>query len=166
MNILLDLFSWFANNILTRPEFFVGLIVLLGYIMLKKPIYECFAGFVKATVGYMILNVGAAGLVSTFRPILAGLGDRFKLDAAVIDPYFGLNAVNAALESVGLTTSWIMISLLIGFILNIVLVLLRNGFFQLDGRTHPAADGKCRFCYWSSTDVCGLANGQNRREIG
>lgn len=126
MDFLLDLFSWFANNILTRPEFFIGLIVLLGYILLKKPFYECFAGFVKATVGYMILNVGAAGLVTTFRPILAGLGGRFKLEAAVIDPYFGLNAVNAALESIGLTTSWTMISLLIGFVLNIVLVLRLN----------------------------------------
>lgn len=93
---------------------------------MKKPLYECFAGFIKATVGYMILNVGAGGLVTTFRPILAGLNDRFNLDAAVIDPYFGLNAVNAALENLGISLSWTMISLLIGFSLNIVLVLFRK----------------------------------------
>nr|WP_311771937.1 PTS ascorbate transporter subunit IIC [Listeria booriae] len=126
LDFLLNGFEWFANNILQKPEFFVGIIVFIGYVLLRKPIYECFAGFVKATVGYIILNVGAAGLVTTFRPILAGLSDRFGLDAAVIDPYFGLNAVNAALESIGLTTSWTMISLLIGFVLNIVVVLLRK----------------------------------------
>ncbi|MBC1522281.1 PTS ascorbate transporter subunit IIC [Listeria aquatica] len=126
MNILLSCFEWFANNILQKPEFFIGIIVFIGYLLLKKPIYECFAGFVKATVGYMILNVGAAGLVSTFRPILAGLNDRFHLDAAVIDPYFGLNAVNAAMKSIGLTTSWTMIALLVGFVLNILLVLFRK----------------------------------------
>ena len=74
----------------------------------------------------MILKVGAGGLVTTFRPILAGLNDRFGLNAAVIDPYFGLNAVNKALESIGQTTSWTMIALLIGFILNILLVLGRK----------------------------------------
>lgn len=126
MDIFLRIFEWFANNILQKPEFFIGIIVFVGYVLLKKPLYECFAGFIKATVGYMILNVGAGGLVTTFRPILAGLNDRFNLDAAVIDPYFGLNAVNAALENLGISLSWTMISLLIGFSLNIVLVLFRK----------------------------------------
>lgn len=120
------LFELFVNNILTKPEFFIGILVFIGYLLMKKPFYEAFSGFIKATVGYMILNVGAGGLVSTFRPILAGLNQRFGLNAAVIDPYFGLNAVNSALASIGLTTSWTMIALLIGFTLNIVLVLLRK----------------------------------------
>ena len=115
----------FVDNILGRPEFFIGIIVFIGYLLLKKPIYEAFAGFIKGTVGYMILNVGSGGLVTTFRPILAGLNGRFGLNAAVIDPYFGLNAVNTALESIGLASSWTMISLLIGFVLNIILVLFR-----------------------------------------
>lgn len=126
MGFLELIWQIFVNNILGRPEFLIGIIVFIGYLLLKKPFYEAFAGFIKGTVGYMILNVGAGGLVSTFRPILAGLNGRFGLNAAVIDPYFGLNAVNAALESVGLTTSWTMIALLIGFILNILLVLFRK----------------------------------------
>ena len=96
MDIFLRIFEWFANNILQKPEFFIGIIVFVGYVLLKKPLYECFAGFIKATVGYMILNVGAGGIVTTFRPILAGVNYRFNLDAAVIDPYFGLHADNAA----------------------------------------------------------------------
>lgn len=69
MEMLLAPLNWFSQNILQNPAFFVGLLVLIGYLLLKKPIYEVFAGFVKATVGYLILNVGAGGLVTTFRPI-------------------------------------------------------------------------------------------------
>ena len=73
MEILNTVFTFVSNNILTKAEFFVGLIVLVGYILLGRKWYETLAGFLKAVVGYMILNVGSAGLINTFRPILAGL---------------------------------------------------------------------------------------------
>jgi PTS system ascorbate-specific IIC component len=57
MNGLMFLWGFFQNNILTQPAFFVGFIVLIGYLLLKRPIYDCIAGFIKATVGYLILNV-------------------------------------------------------------------------------------------------------------
>lgn len=124
MNNLIIIFIWFIDNILTKPEFFIGIIVFVGYVLLKKKWYECFAGFIKAVVGFMILLVGAKGLVEKFRPILAGLGERFDLKAAVIDPYFGLNAVDSALKSINLTTTYTMVALVIGFLLNILLVKL------------------------------------------
>ncbi|MBP2629347.1 MAG: system Galactitol-specific component [Firmicutes bacterium] len=116
----------FANNILSKPEFFIGILVFIGYLLLGKPIYDAFGGFIKAAVGMMIWNVGAGGLVSTFRPILAGLNDRFHLNAAVIDPYFGLNAASEAIKMIGMSLSWTMISLMVGFGWNILLVLLRR----------------------------------------
>ena len=88
MNIILNILNWFSQNILQNPAFFVGLLVLVGYALLKKPAHDVYAGFIKATVGYMLLNVGAGGLVTTFRPILAALNFKFKIGAAVIDPYF------------------------------------------------------------------------------
>jgi PTS system ascorbate-specific IIC component len=115
--------SYFARNILTQPAYFIGLIVLIGYILLRRPWYDALAGFIKATVGYMILAVGSGGLVNNFRPILVGLNDRFHLDAMVIDPYFGQNAVTAGLEPVfGRTFAQVMMLLLIAFIFNILLV--------------------------------------------
>ena len=95
--------DFFVKNILTQPAYFIGLIVLVGYLLLKRPFYEAFAGFIKATVGYMILGVGAGGLVKSFRPILVGLKDRFNLSACVIDPYFGQQAVTDGLEAMGRT---------------------------------------------------------------
>lgn len=123
VELLNRVWSYFASNILTQPAYFVGLMVLVGYILLRKAWYESLSGFIKATVGYMILAVGSGGLVGNFRPILVGLRDRFSLDAMVIDPYFGQNAVTAGLEPVfGRTFSQVMMLLLVAFIFNILLV--------------------------------------------
>ena len=123
MDILLNIWTYFATNILQKPEFMIGLIVIIGYILLKKPWYDVLAGGIKTVVGYMILAVGSGGLVSNFRPVLVGLKDRFNLDAMVIDPYFGQNAVTAGVEEVfGKAFSQVMILLLIAFIVNILLV--------------------------------------------
>jgi Uncharacterized protein conserved in bacteria len=124
--VIMSMWGFFQINILTQPAFFVGFIVLIGYLLLKRPIYDCIAGFIKAIVGYLILNVAASGLVNNFRPILAGLKDRFNLTAAVIDPYFGQIAAQTAVTKLGRSFSLMMMVLLIAFIFNIVLVLLRK----------------------------------------
>lgn len=133
MDILLSGWTWFAKNILTQPAYFIGLIVLIGYLLLRKPWYDVLAGFIKAVIGYQILIVGAGGLVRSFRPVLVGLQQRFNLSAIVIDPYFGQNAVQAGLESssapsfiAGRSFSQVFLLLLFAFILNLVLVALRK----------------------------------------
>ena len=126
MDAVIAVWAFFQNNILTKPAFFVGLIVFVGYVLLKKPIYEALAGFIKATVGYMILNVAAGGLVVNFRPILAGLNQRFSLNAAVIDPYFGQAAAQAAVEGVGRSFTMMVQVLLVAFIWNLLLVIARK----------------------------------------
>lgn len=129
MDIMMGIWTWFANNILTQPAYFIGLIVVLGYALMKKPWYDILAGFIKASIGYQILTVGSGGLVSAFRPVLVGLESRFNLSAMVIDPYFGQNAVQAGMEDAagpafisGKSFSLVMFLLLFAFILNIVLV--------------------------------------------
>lgn len=36
MNFLMGIGTWFGQNILTKPEFFVGLLVFVGYLFLGK----------------------------------------------------------------------------------------------------------------------------------
>jgi PTS system ascorbate-specific IIC component len=122
MQILIDIWSFFQTNILTKPAFFVGLIVLIGYMLLRKPFYQSISGFIKAVVGYLILIVGASGLTNNFRPILAGLNTKFNLSAVVIDPYFGQTAALSAVEAVGRSVSNMMLVLVIAFLFNILLV--------------------------------------------
>ena len=127
MAFLTTIWEFIVKNIITQPAYFIGLIVLIGYILLRKPWYEVLAGTIKAIVGYLILAVGSGGLVSNFRPVLVGLKDRFHLDAMVIDPYFGQNAVTAGVEEVfGRTFGQVMILVLIAFIFNIILVALKK----------------------------------------
>lgn len=127
MNFLINIWSYFATNILQEPAFMIGLIVMVGYILLGKKWYDVLAGLIKAIVGYLILVVGSDGLVLNFRPVLVGLKSKFNMDAMVIDPYFGQNAVTNGVEKVfGKSFGNVMILLLIAFIFNILLVRFRK----------------------------------------
>ena len=123
MAILSSIWNFFATYILRQAPYMIGFITLIGYALMKKKWYDILGGTLKAIIGMLILNVGSGGLVSNFRPILAGLKDRFNLTACVIDPYYGQNAVTAGVEEVfGKGFSQVMTLLLIAFIVNILLV--------------------------------------------
>ncbi len=115
--------NFFATYILRQAPYMIGFITLIGYALMRKKWYDILGGTLKAIIGMLILNVGSGGLVSNFRPILAGLKDRFNLTACVIDPYYGQNAVTAGVEETfGKGFSQVMTLLLIAFIVNILLV--------------------------------------------
>lgn len=126
MEIIEQIWSLFFNNVVSRPAIFIGLIVVVGYLLLKKKWYEVFAGFVKAAVGYMILQVGARNLLQSVNPLIAGLKEKLNISAVVIDPNFGFSAAEAALNSVGESLSYAMLTLLIAFVWNIALVAFRK----------------------------------------
>ena len=126
MNVITSIWNVIFNNILSQPAIFIGLIVVVGYVLLRRKWYEVAAGFIKAVVGYQILQLGASSLKNTVQPLLDGIQQKWSIEAVVIDPNFGLTAANSALESIGVTTSFAMITLLIAFIWNIVLVFFRK----------------------------------------
>ena len=84
MDILMKIWSYFAVNVLQQPAFMIGLIVMIGYILLRKSWYDVLAGVIKAIGGYFILSVGSGGLVSNFRPVLVGLKERFNQKEGLI----------------------------------------------------------------------------------
>ena len=126
MEFLMGLWNFFNYNIFAKPAFFIGIIVFIGYLLLKRPFYIAFAGFIKATVGYLILSEGSGGLVNNFRPILVGLNERFHMSAAVIDPYYGQIAAENLIVEVGRSVSLGMSVLILGFFINILLVALKR----------------------------------------
>ena len=127
MAILNAIWTFFATYILQKAPYMIGFLVLIGYLLKKEKWYNTLGGTLKAIIGMLILNVGSSGLVSNFRPILAGLKDRFNLTACVIDPYYGQNAVTAGVEEVfGKGFSNVMLLLLVAFIVNILLVRLNK----------------------------------------
>ncbi len=123
IDVLSAIWNFFATYVLQQAPYMVGFLTLLGYCLMGKKWYDTLGGTLKAIIGMLILSAGSSGLTSTFRPILAGLRDRFNLTAAVIDPYYGQNAVTEGVEEVfGKSFSQAMTLLLIAFIVNILLV--------------------------------------------
>ena len=52
MEYIALIWKFFLTNILTKPAFFIGFMVLIGYILLKKPWYEILSGTLKACLLY------------------------------------------------------------------------------------------------------------------
>lgn len=122
MDFLEIIWGYFVNNFLTQPAYFIGLLVIVGYMLMKKPFHESCSGFIKAVVGYKILMAGAGGLSGTFKPIIAALQGKFNLSAIVLDTYMGQAAAQQAIEAAGKSFSQAMLLLLFAFIFNLVLV--------------------------------------------
>ena len=122
LDFLMAIWNFFATYVLQKAPYMVGFLTLLGYALMGKKWYDTLAGTLKAIIGMLILNAGSAGLTGTFRPILAGLRERFNLTACVTDPYYGQNAVQDAMENIGKSFADVMLLLLIAFIFNILLV--------------------------------------------
>lgn len=65
MEFINKIWTALFNNVISRPQIFIGIIVIVGYILMKKKWYEVFAGFIKAVVGYKLLQLGASNLLAT-----------------------------------------------------------------------------------------------------
>ena len=125
MDLIADIFLAFVNKFLGQAALLLGTITFIGYLFLGKKIYEAFAGFIKAYVGFMILQVGTGGLVKTFRPIIENLSSRYGIKALVIDPYFGQTSATETLEIFD-SLQFVGYVMLIAFVLNIIYVLFRK----------------------------------------
>lgn len=118
--------SLLVSNILSKPGFFCGIIVFIGLLLLKKPVYEALAGFIKTAVGYFILTTGSDGLSNTFRPIVNALGSRFGMNASVVDTYFMMGQMygEGGLYSYPGAAAYALFGQLISMITNMVMVSL------------------------------------------
>lgn len=122
---IVDLFLGFVNKFLGQAPLLLGTVVFIGYMLLGKKWYESLTGFIKAYVGFKILQVGTGGLVGKFRPIISALTEKFGLKAFVIDPYFGQTSAQEVLDSVG-SLQFVGYVMLIAFAWNIFLVAFRK----------------------------------------
>lgn len=112
-------FDVLINQVLGQAPFLMGIIVFIGYIALERGVGTAITGFIKASVGFMILQVGTGGLVSTFTPILDALQASFGIQGAVMDSYIPLSS---ATDLLGENVAYVGYTILIGFAVNILLV--------------------------------------------
>ena len=118
-------FQEFVNKFLGQAPLLLGTVVFIGYLLLGKKFYQALSGFIKAFVGFKILQVGTGGLVKTFRPVIDSLTAKFGIEAFVIDPYFGQTSAQEVLDSVG-SLQYVGYVMLIAFAVNILLVAFRK----------------------------------------
>ena len=54
--MVLTIWKILFANIMAEPAVFIGLIVLVGYALLRRPWYDCFSGFIKAKLFFGIVQ--------------------------------------------------------------------------------------------------------------
>jgi PTS system ascorbate-specific IIC component len=107
--------NFIVNQVLSVPAYLVGLIVALGLAAMRKSAGQVIGGALKATLGFLILGVGADVVVASLTP----LGDLIlKATGAQ-----GVVPTNEAIVSIaaaqyGARVAWVMVA---GFAVNLVI---------------------------------------------
>src|SRR5215469_11237147 len=69
MNVVVAVAQFLVNEVLSKPFYLVGLMTALGLVALRRPAGEVVSGALKATMGFLILGVGANTVVAALTPL-------------------------------------------------------------------------------------------------
>ena len=86
----MQVIDFIVNQILREPSIFMGIIVLLGMLFLKKELKDILASTLKTIVGVRLVQVAADLLINSSKPIMDMLVLRFGLQGRVADPWTGV----------------------------------------------------------------------------
>ncbi|NIA24829.1 MAG: PTS ascorbate transporter subunit IIC [Gammaproteobacteria bacterium] len=115
MNVIVGIVEFIVNEILSKPFYLVGLMTAVGLIALKKSLGDVIGGTLKATMGFLILVVGAVTVINALDPlgklILSVTGAQ-----GVVPTNEAIVAIAA--EKYGAVVAWLMAT---GFIMNLVI---------------------------------------------
>jgi PTS system ascorbate-specific IIC component len=86
----MQVIDFIVNQILREPSIFMGIIVLLGMLFLRKDPPEILASTLKTIVGVRLVQVAADLLINSSKPVMDMLVLRFGLEGRVADPWTGV----------------------------------------------------------------------------
>src|SRR5256886_5132495 len=69
MDVLLAIVKFLVDEIFSKPFCLVGLMTAVGLIALRRPWSQVIGGTVKATMGVLILVVGAVTVINALEPL-------------------------------------------------------------------------------------------------
>jgi len=86
----MQVIDFIVNQVLREPSIFLGIIVLLGMVFMKRKFQAVLVSTLKTIVGVRIVQVGAGTLVGASKPIMNMLITRFGLEGRIADPWTGV----------------------------------------------------------------------------
>lgn len=118
MDVIVRIVEFIVNEILSKPFYLVGLMTAIGLIALKKKAGEVIGGTLKATMGFLILVVGAVTVINALDPL-----GRLILDVTGAQGVVPTNEaiVSIAAAEYGAVVAWLMA---LGFVMNLVIAKL------------------------------------------
>ncbi|WP_025755324.1 PTS ascorbate transporter subunit IIC [Mycoplasmopsis cricetuli] len=122
----------YLDNFLRQTPLLLGSLTLVGYLSIGRGVKDSIIGALKTIIGFILLQIGAGTLVGMAKPVFENIKEIGGSNVVPLDPYFSLANANEFLGSKNLLflgndlTSLMSFALLVGFIVNIILVLLKK----------------------------------------
>ncbi len=118
MDVVANIIEFVVEDVLSQPFYLVGLMTAVGLIALRKSVGEIIGGTFKATMGFLILVVGATAVVNALNP-LGTLILEVTGAQGVVPTNEAITAIAA--EQYGTTVAWLMA---LGFVMNLIIARL------------------------------------------
>src|SRR5712692_464072 len=120
MDSLVAIVKFLVDEIFSKPFYLVGLMTAVGLIALRRPTSQVIRGTIKATMGFLILVVGAVTVINSLVPL-----GKLLLGATGVRGVVPTNEAIVALaqSKYGALTAWLMF---IGFIASLAIARLTN----------------------------------------
>ncbi len=75
--------NWLSTNIFTQTAFFMGILIALGLILMKKPLVDIAEGFLTGCLGYYVFNIGTSAMGTTVTMLGELLGPTLGISGGV-----------------------------------------------------------------------------------
>ncbi len=123
METIYHLFFIFYSQVITKAPLLLGLVTCIGYLLLRHTITTVITGTVKTIVGFMLVQVGASALITSFTPVINNISRFHNITGSVIDPYTSMMVTMKVMQE---SYSWVGYTVLLALSINILLVALRR----------------------------------------
>lgn len=83
MNSFMDALAWFMNQIFSTPLVFLGIVLLLGFLLQRKPFEGILEGTITGLVGFQAMQIGVGALIAGIDPANTILKDLFGIEGVI-----------------------------------------------------------------------------------
>lgn len=112
--------NWIARDIFGVPAYLVGLMTLIALIASRKSAGEVIGGALKATLGFIILGIGAGAVIGALNPLGALITGAFGVEGVVPTN----EAITAIVNGIPEVAQNVAFAMFIGVLLSLVIARL------------------------------------------